>query len=65
MEELESETYTPMPVSLMEPARNNLNDRIAQHGIVTVQNNILVILFKTLVFYDCTGRVEKCMQLLA
>ena len=51
-----------MLVSLIKSTRNNLNDWIAQHGIVTIQNNMLVILFKTLVFFRCTRRVEGCMQ---
>ena len=68
MEELDSRTYTPMPVSLIESTAKYLDDWIAQFDqgrIAFLPNSILHMLFETQVFYLCTEHVEECMQPLA
>lgn len=68
MEELDSGTYTPMPVSLMESTVNHFDDWIAQYDqgrIAFLPNNILLMLFETHVFYLPTEHVEECMEPLA
>ena len=68
MEELDSRTYTPMPVSLVESTVNHLNDWIAQYDqgrIALLPNSILLMLFETHVFYLRTEPVEEFMQPLA
>ena len=68
MEELDSRTCTPMPVSLVESTVNHLDDWTAQYDqgrMASLPDSILLMLFETHVFYLRTEPVEECMQPLA